>query len=95
MKKIKLNSTKLQLKKQKIASLTNDQMSQVMGGDVPSGVTNQTCCLPTDPRRGTDCNPLSGLNCTATCQGGAGNCYSLGGATICQNTCNCNTLGCV
>ena len=33
MKKIQLNTAKLQLRKEKITSLTNNQMSQILGGD--------------------------------------------------------------
>lgn len=43
MKKIQLNSAKLQLKKNKIANLTNDQMNDVNGGFTYSLSTGQRC----------------------------------------------------
>lgn len=43
MKKIQLNSAKLQLKKDKIANLTNDQMNEVNGGFTYSLSTGQRC----------------------------------------------------
>lgn len=43
MKKIQLNSAKLQLKKEKIANLTNEQMGEVNGGFTYSLSTGERC----------------------------------------------------
>ncbi|MBB5621813.1 hypothetical protein HDE69_002876 [Pedobacter cryoconitis] len=49
MKKIKLNSERLRLKKEKVASLTTDQMGKVYGGLPVTTLTRQFCCHITDP----------------------------------------------
>ncbi|AMP99625.1 hypothetical protein AY601_2742 [Pedobacter cryoconitis] len=47
MKKIKLNSERLRLKKEKVASLTTDQMGKVYGGAPITTETRRFCCLLT------------------------------------------------
>ncbi|MBB6272443.1 hypothetical protein HDF26_002900 [Pedobacter cryoconitis] len=44
MKKIKVNSEKLRLKKEKVASLTTEQMGQAYGGIPVTTATRRTCC---------------------------------------------------
>ncbi|MET4141260.1 class I lanthipeptide [Pedobacter sp. UYP1] len=44
MKKIKLNSERLRLKKEKVASLTTDQMGKVYGGIPVTTATRIFCC---------------------------------------------------
>ena len=44
MKKIKLNSEKLRLKKEKVASLTTEQMGKVYGGIPVTTITRRFCC---------------------------------------------------
>ncbi|MBB5621814.1 hypothetical protein HDE69_002877 [Pedobacter cryoconitis] len=44
MKKIKLNSERLRLKKEKVASLTTDQMGKVYGGIPETTATRRFCC---------------------------------------------------
>ncbi|MBB6500917.1 class I lanthipeptide [Pedobacter cryoconitis] len=46
MKKIKLNSQKLILKKEKIASLTDTNNNQVLGWQPVTTATIRTCCVP-------------------------------------------------
>jgi len=46
MKKIKLNSQKLILKKEKIASLTDTHSEQALGWQPLTTATIKTCCLP-------------------------------------------------
>ncbi|MBB5621810.1 hypothetical protein HDE69_002873 [Pedobacter cryoconitis] len=50
MKKIKLNSERLRLKKEKVASLTTGEMSKIYGGVIPpiTLVTRRICCEFTD-----------------------------------------------
>ncbi|WP_160292092.1 class I lanthipeptide [Pedobacter lusitanus] len=48
MKKIKLNSERLRLKKEKVASLTTEQMSKAYGGIPVTTATRRTCCDLTD-----------------------------------------------
>ncbi len=45
MKKLKLDARKLQLKKEKIAELTKDQMGNVLGGQPITTATKTTCCV--------------------------------------------------
>jgi len=73
MKKIKLDAHKLQLKKEKIASLTNEQMGRVIGGQPVTTATFQTCCLPTQEL----CDP-SEVKCPPTW-----GCYTEDGETTC------------
>ncbi|RAJ37288.1 class I lanthipeptide [Pedobacter cryoconitis] len=49
MKKIKLNSERLRLKKERVASLTTNQMGKVYGGQPITTSTRQFCCHITDP----------------------------------------------
>ena len=63
MKKIKLNTAKLQLAKERIASLTNQEMNALQGGDYGSGLspcmgTYATCPPP---------NPTSIIDLTTCC----------------------------
>ncbi|AMP99624.1 hypothetical protein AY601_2741 [Pedobacter cryoconitis] len=44
MKKIKLNSERLRLKKEKVASLTTAQMGKVYGGIPLTAHTGRFCC---------------------------------------------------
>ncbi|RAJ37289.1 class I lanthipeptide [Pedobacter cryoconitis] len=44
MKKIKLNSERLRLKKEKVASLTTGQMGKVYGGIPITTATRKFCC---------------------------------------------------
>lgn len=50
MKKIKLNTAKLQLNKERIASLTNDEMMQIQGG---TGTSSQRCMVIAATQSGT------------------------------------------
>jgi natural product precursor len=53
MRKIKLNTSKLKLTKEKIANLTNDEMKAVYGGD--DGSVNWVC--PSMPATACQTNP--------------------------------------
>ncbi|MGY0041089.1 class I lanthipeptide [Pedobacter sp. NJ-S-72] len=44
MKKIKLDSEKLRLKKEKVASLTTEQMGKAYGGIPVTTLSRRTCC---------------------------------------------------
>ncbi|MDP1971742.1 MAG: hypothetical protein Q8J87_02135 [Sediminibacterium sp.] len=71
MKKIKLNASKLQLTKEKIASLSNAELTQNFGGgtsghipcaDTGCGHPTYMCCTA-----GSGCGAnYTGFNCTAT-----------------------------
>lgn len=74
MKKIKVNAGKLQLNKQKVASLTNDQIEGVNGGQ---GVLQQAPGNAAWSAGCTDgCSPAGSFwnctkaNCSADCSGG-------------------------
>jgi hypothetical protein len=67
MKKIKLDARKLQLKKEKISSLTNEQMGQVFGGQPKTTATLQNCCAPTTATGGYCPPPPTVGACTGTC----------------------------
>src|ERR1700722_7915217 len=95
MKKIKLDAGKLQLKKEKIASLTNEQMGQVIGGQEVTTATFATCCLPTQQQCATSLR----LTCVNYTQGAGGTGTNCGvdtttwdGAT-CENVCP-SMIGC-
>ena len=62
MKKIKLDARKLQLKKEKISSLTNEQMGQVFGGQPKTTATMATCCV----QPSANC-PTPTPTCTYSC----------------------------
>ncbi len=70
MKRIKLNSAKLQLKKEKVSSLTNEEMSKIQGGGIVTHTTERAqtgddkCNTQACPRNGgtiyINPNPLKG-----------------------------------
>lgn len=75
MKKIKLDSARLQLKKETISNLTNDELKKIQGGyntqypPCGSGGCNTSTC----PAFTTNCYNTSGSGCTSP---GTGACNS-------------------
>jgi hypothetical protein len=66
MKKVKLNSTKLQLMKQEIASLSADEMAGIMGGSAtnPSTDPETPTCHYTPSHV---CSPAITISCETVC----------------------------
>jgi hypothetical protein len=96
MKKIKLDARKLQLKKEKIASLTDDQMGNVMGGQPITTATLTTCCVLTPGPTNQLCLATNTCvpntkqaNCTfATTSVNGPTCYNVCLLTTPQTTCS-------
>ena len=67
MKKIKLDAGKLQLKREKIASLSNEHMSKIFGGLNPTDpkVCSLSTCTP--PPSVEVCPPPASDNCSYLC----------------------------
>jgi hypothetical protein len=82
MKKLKLNTTKLQLKKNTIVSLTKQQMTNVYGGETGPCTTKPCETVPDTPMPS---NLSAPGNCCGSNQPATGHCTGF----VCTWSCGC------
>lgn len=93
MKKVKLNTARLHLMKETIASLSNAESRQILGGSYQTAGECSNGCGSTYTLNYNSC-ACTGDCPTATCASDCNNCVGSGYGAGCTATAGCNTNGC-